>query len=66
MEINSTSEALARYRKKMESFAPISDADFLLIANTLHEKQFDKGEVLLKEGQVCKHCLLYTSDAADE
>ena len=39
----------------MESFAPISDADFLLIANTLHEKQFDKGEVLLKEGQVCKH-----------
>jgi CRP-like cAMP-binding protein len=54
MEINSTSEALTRYRKKMESFAPISDADFLLMANTLHEKQFDKGEVLLKEGRVCK------------
>jgi CRP-like cAMP-binding protein len=54
MEINTTSEALARYRKKMESFAPISDVDFLLIANTLHEKHFDKGEVLLKEGQVCR------------
>jgi CRP-like cAMP-binding protein len=54
MEINSTTEALSRFRKKMESFAPISDADFLNIANTMHEKHFDKGEVLLKEGQVCK------------
>jgi len=38
----------------MESFAPISDADFLLVANMMQEKHFSKGEVLLKEGQVCK------------
>ena len=54
MEINTNPGALAQYRKKMESFAPISDTDFVQLADTLHEKHFSKGEVLLKEGQVCK------------
>src|SRR3954447_11225508 len=54
MEINTNPGALAQYRKKMESFAPISDADFVQLADTMREKHFNKGEVLLKEGQVCK------------
>jgi len=49
-----TTNALDRYRKKLESLAPISDEDFEHIAEAVHEKQFDRGEVLLREGQVCK------------
>jgi CRP-like cAMP-binding protein len=47
-------DALAMYRKKMESFSPIPDDEFDQIAEKLHEKHFTKGEVILKEGQVCK------------
>src|SRR6478736_3461233 len=47
-------DALAMYRKKMESFSPIPDDEFNQLAENLHEKHFAKGEVLLKEGQVCK------------
>ena len=54
MEISHTPEALTRFRKKLESFAPLSDSDFTLWANTMHEKHLAKGEVLLKEGQVCR------------
>src|SRR5215471_20778688 len=53
MEINKIPGALERYRKKIESFAPVSDEDFQHIAELMHEKHCDKGEVLLKEGQVC-------------
>lgn len=42
------------YRKKMESFYPIPDAEFEQLAEKLHEKHFTRGEVILKEGQVCK------------
>jgi CRP-like cAMP-binding protein len=54
MGISHTPEALTRFRKKLESFAPLSDADFSLWATTMQEKQLGKGEVLLKEGQVCR------------
>jgi CRP-like cAMP-binding protein len=40
--------------KKMESFSPISDDDFQHLPEVMHEKRFHKGEVLLKEGQVCR------------
>jgi len=49
-----TSDTLARYRKKLESLAPLSDEDFQHIAEAMHEKRFEKGEVLLRAGQVCK------------
>lgn len=49
-----TTDTLTRYRKKLESLAPISDEDFQHIIEAMHEKRFDKGEVLLREGQVCK------------
>jgi CRP-like cAMP-binding protein len=46
--------SLERFRKTLESFTSFSDDDFLLLADMMHEKHFDKGEVLLREGQVCK------------
>lgn len=52
--MNNTNEALTRFRKKMESLAPISDDDFSHLAGIIHEKHFNKGEVILREGQVCK------------
>jgi CRP-like cAMP-binding protein len=47
-------DALALYRKKMESFSPIPDDEFEQLSEKLREKHFTKGEVLLKEGQICR------------
>jgi CRP-like cAMP-binding protein len=55
MEQPDQSIALSRFRKTLESFTPFTDAEFLLWTGILHQKQVSKGEVLLKEGQVCRH-----------
>jgi len=55
MEMDTRNEALARFRKKLESFAPLSDDDFRPFSTIMHEKSFNKGEVILREGQVCKN-----------
>lgn len=55
MEMNSTNEELNRFRKKMEAFVPIPDDDFQQLADIMQEKHFKKGDVILKEGQVCKY-----------
>lgn len=54
MKISDTPLALERYRKKLESFTHLSDEDFMRFANAMHERHVNKGEVLLKEGQICK------------
>jgi CRP-like cAMP-binding protein len=54
MQAMHTPGSLSRFRKTLESFTPFSDDDFAAIAGMMHEKQFDKGEVLIREGQVCK------------
>jgi CRP-like cAMP-binding protein len=48
-------DALSRYRHKIESFTHVSNEDFEQLAAVMHEKQLNRGEVILKEGQVCKH-----------
>ena len=48
-------EALARYRLKFGSLAPITDEQFKLLADLMLEKRFSRGEVILREGQVCRH-----------
>jgi CRP-like cAMP-binding protein len=53
MKLHNMPEAPERFRKKMESFSPVSDEDFQRLPDVMHEKHFHKGEVLLKEGQVC-------------
>jgi len=45
----------SRFRKKLDSFNQLSDEDFLRWTGIMHEKHVSKGEVLLKEGQVCRH-----------
>ena len=60
MELDNIEGALERFRNKMKSFAPISDEDFQHMAKMMHEKYCSKGEVLLKEGQVCnKYYFVY-------
>jgi CRP-like cAMP-binding protein len=54
MEINNRTVRLARFRKKMESLTPITDDEFNQFSSVMHEKCFNRGEVILKEGQVCK------------
>lgn len=53
--MNTAPEALTRFRKKLEALAPLSDDDFQQLADIMHEKKITKGEVILKEGQVCKN-----------
>src|SRR5204863_2572982 len=60
MELNNIPGALERFQTKMESFAPIPAEDFQHMAEMMHEKHCSKGEVLLKEGQVCsKYYFIY-------
>ena len=51
--INKT-EALNRLHMHMQSFAEIPNDEFEKLKHVMHEKQFKKGAVLLKEGQVCR------------
>jgi len=55
MNISDTPLALERFRKKIGSFTQLPEIDFMRFANVLHERHINKGEVLLKEGQVCRH-----------
>jgi CRP-like cAMP-binding protein len=54
MKISDTPAALERFRQKIASFVQLAEADLMRFANALHEREVNKGEVLLKEGQVCK------------
>jgi CRP-like cAMP-binding protein len=54
MKINRVPEALDQYRRKLESYAEISPEDFERLADVMHEKHYNKGEVILREGEVCK------------
>jgi CRP-like cAMP-binding protein len=54
MKISDTPAALERFRQKIASFVQLAEADLMRFANVLHEREVNKGEVLLKEGQVCK------------
>jgi CRP-like cAMP-binding protein len=54
MKMNHVPEALDHYRRKLESYTEISPEDFERLADVMYEKHFNKGEVILKEGDVCK------------
>lgn len=47
-------EAISRFRQTMDKISPVSEDDFNNLILTLHEDTFDKGEVILREGQVCR------------
>jgi len=48
-------EAFKKLRKALEEYSPLPDSDFKLIANVFEYKKFNKGEVVLQEGKVCRH-----------
>jgi CRP-like cAMP-binding protein len=54
MKMNQVPEALNQYKRKLESYTEISPEDFEQLTDVMHEKHFSKGEVILKEGDVCK------------
>lgn len=47
--------ALEQLRKSLNAFYPLPDNDFELLTKVFHFKKFNKGEVVLQEGKVCRH-----------
>jgi len=45
----------------MDAFGKISEKDFHRFANVIEIKQFEKGQVILKKGQVCMHAYFILS-----
>ena len=43
------------FRKFIENYTPISDEDWQIIAQCLEFKVFEKNEIILNEGEICKH-----------
>lgn len=54
MEKFSKEEALLRFKKRMLSFANVPEKEFEHLEHVMHRKYFNKGEVILREGQVCR------------
>ncbi|MBS1747879.1 MAG: Crp/Fnr family transcriptional regulator [Bacteroidetes bacterium] len=54
MSLNKNPEAMESFRQKIQSIAPLLDAGFEKLADILHIKHFKRGDVLLKEGEICK------------
>jgi CRP-like cAMP-binding protein len=54
MDKSITPAHLAVFRSAMEALLPVPDEDFQLLANVLHYKKYNKGEVISKEGEVSR------------
>ena len=52
---NNFESALALFKKTINDISPLQDSDFENLAQVLHYKKYEKGEVLLQEGKVCRH-----------
>ncbi len=50
-------------RTFVEKFVKTSDEEWAAFRNKLQFKEFDKDELFLKEGEVCKHALFITEGA---
>ncbi len=50
----SEEEFIQRFKQKLLSYTTVSDKDLELLTHLMHRKHFYKGEVILKEGEVCK------------
>jgi CRP-like cAMP-binding protein len=47
---------LDRFRKSLEdNYLPLPDNDFEQLANVMQYKKYNKGELVLQEGKVCRH-----------
>ncbi len=55
MQNNVSQTALESLRNYLDTLYPIPDDEFEKLAMVLHFKKFNKGEVVLQEGKVCRH-----------
>jgi len=55
MEKDNSTNALEMFRKYSETLFQLPEKDFDHLANVLHYKKYNKGEVVLQEGKVCRH-----------
>ena len=49
------------YLPFFQQFAPIKEEDYALLANRLHQKEFKKGEYILRPGQTQRYLYLVAS-----
>jgi len=42
------------FRKVLESFSQVADKEFERLADVMHERHVNKGDILLEEGHVCR------------
>ena len=56
MENDNLQQALAIFKKSLQDiYLPLPDSDFEQLAKVMHYKRYNKGEVVLQEGKVCRH-----------
>ena len=56
MVTNTLQPALNIFRKSLEeNYCSLPDNDFERLANVMHYKKYNKGEVVLQEGKVCRY-----------
>ncbi len=56
MADNELQTGLDVFRKSLEDkFIPLPDGDFEQLGNVMQYKKYNKGEVVLQEGKVCRH-----------
>jgi CRP-like cAMP-binding protein len=51
---NNFHAALALFRRSIDAFYPLPDSDFEQLSKVLHYKKYNKGELVLQEGKVCR------------
>lgn len=55
MEKENFEIAIKLFRKSIDTFHPLPDRDFEKLVEVLHYKKYNKGEVVLQEGKVCRN-----------
>ena len=55
MDDHDIQRAKSLLKKNLNNLYPLPDSDFERLANVFHYKKFNKGEVVLQEGKVCRH-----------
>jgi CRP-like cAMP-binding protein len=55
MEKENLKNALEIFRNYSESLYTLPEKDFERLENVLHYKKYNKGEVVLQEGKICRH-----------
>jgi CRP-like cAMP-binding protein len=55
MDTELINNSLGLFRKAIDTFHPLPDSDFERLSKVFHNKKYNKGEVVLQEGKICRH-----------